>query len=984
MENDQLPEGAIHVDEFKPHEEFEKMADGGEMPAGAIPVDQFQAADQGAIPAGAIPVNQFEPFDEQFKTPGQTAIALGEKFARGLIGPVAPAIERGLGVSPESMMGREKALEEEHPFLGGAAEFTGFAAPLIGSLGMSAVARAGLEAPEAISAGVKALNKYSQAGVLTNAGQKVAALTGLGGEGAGLLSKIGSHVVQGAVENALYTAGDIGSQIIMGQNPNEAAEAAIPAMGLSAVLGGALGGGFGVAGEAWKKALGAETGGVLRAITNKLGGKESEIISDPVRNALEQVGIQPRPEIISAMSSDPEIQRMAKALEQSDATSSGVAYQNALKEFHQATQEAIGKGFGVNPEEIKSLPELSNYQAGHEIGNILADEYSVKKDPIIEEFENLKQKYKNGKFVKDVLVPGDALMNRPDEFIKGTASHIADQLHILGQKEGWLSGEALPEIQAEFTRVLNKLPKIDTLGELTDLVSRVGERTKSTLPFGMQTPLSRAGGLIKSVLRAAEDHLAIQHLGAEGPELVGRFRVAQSEYANLSRLREQLNDRLGIGGSTSGFDKGLRNMAQTDAEKILRVLSGHNDANLINVLNESFPKTAEAIKRYHLNSILEAGVNKSKPGELINIGKIQAAVDNLQPEMRQWVVPPELQNKLDGMAILQEQLNKVPHNFSKTARTYALLNKYGIGTAIGMVSFLTGHGPLASYAAGQLAHTLSKTAPDAIRLGLLKFLGSDKPISSAGFKAMVDFIEKASKGESLMINATKNLFKAGSKVLPDNIFIDHDGAQKLDKKLINLNQNPNALFGMNQDFGHYMTNHAAAMSQTGIAALNYLNAARPQAKQLSPFDSKIQPSKAEMSLYHRKLGLAENPLMILHYAKNNTLMPEDVRTVGTLYPAFYKKLSQHINNEMMDHVAKGETVPYQLRQSLSLLMGQPLDSTMTPQSIMAAQSVFAKNAPQGPQNPPVTKNKRNTSKLGELAKNMMTQDQKAEQSHNKA
>ena len=963
-----------------------------QIPAGAIPVNQFEAAEPSQlqaqpqqIPEGAIPVDQFESYESQFQTPGQTAIGLAEKFGRGLAGPVIPAIERGLGVSPEGMMGRAKALEEEHPYLAGAAELAGFAAPFVGSLGLSAAARAGLEAPELFQAGAKALSKYSQAGVLTNVGEKAAALAGLGGEGAGLVNKIGSKVVAGAVENALYTAGDIGSNIIMGQNPDEAAQSAIPAMTLSAVLGGALGGAFGAAGEAWKKAFGSDTGGILKTITNKLGGKETQIISDPVKNAMELVGIQPKPEIVAAMAEDPAIQRMAKALEQSDASGGGIAYQNSLKEFHQAAQEAIGNAFGMTPDEIKTLPEISKFESGKRIGSVLADEYSLMKSPVVQEFENIKSKYKGGKFVKDVLIPGDPIMNRPDEFIKGTASHIQDQLHILAQKEGWLAEEALPEIRDEMNRVLNALPKKQTLGDLTSMISQIGERTKSTLPFGQQTPLSRAGSLIKGVLRNAEDHLAIQHLGAsEGPELVGRFRAAQAEYRRLSEFREALNDRLGVSGSTSGFDKGVRTMALTDGESLLKRMSGTNDAHLLEFLSNNFPRTAEAIKQYHLSNILEQSVNKAKPGELLNIGRLQTAIEKMSPEMRAFAIPKPLQNKLDGMAILQEQLNKVPHNFSNTARTSAVLNKYGIGTALGMVSLLTGHGVLGSIAAGQVAHTLSKTAPDAVRLGLLKFLGSDKAISAGGFKAMVDFIEKANKGESLMINATKNLFKAGSKVLPDNLLIDKNQTDKLDKQVMKFNNTPNEAFGMNGDLGHYLDTHGAAMSQAAMGAISYLNSVKPQPKKLSPLDPPIEPSKAEMTAYHRTLGIAQNPLMVVHYAKEHSLMPEDVKAVRTMYPAFYNKMCQQITHAMMDHTHEEKPVPYRLRQSLSLLMGQPLDATMTPQAIQSIQAMYASKGPQGPQNPPVTKNKRNTSKLGKMAENMLTQDQKAEQSHNKA
>ena len=51
-----------------------------------------------------------------------------------------------------------------------------------------------------------------------------------------------------------------------------------------------------------------------------------------------------------------------------------------------------------------------------------------------------------------------------------------------------------------------------------------------------------------------------------------------------------------------------------------------------------------------------------------------------------------------------------------------------------------------------------------------------------------------------------------------------------------------------------------------------------------------------------------------------------------------------------DHIAKGNPIDYKVRLGLSIFLAQPLDSTMNPMSIMAAQP--KSSAPMPPQSTP--------------------------------
>lgn len=257
----------------------------------------------------------------------------------------------------------------------------------------------------------------------------------------------------------------------------------------------------------------------------------------------------------------------------------------------------------------------------------------------------------------------------------------------------------------------------------------------------------------------------------------------------------------------------------------------------------------------------------------------------------------------------------------------------------------------------------------------------EKTTNSTGYQQTMKFGKSVLAGNNALVSSAKNIFESGSKTVPQHVFADKDKLNKLDDQIKQYAANPNKMLNMTGELAHYTPAHAQALTQTTQQAVNYLNSQRPKPQQLSPLDSKIEPTKAQEATYQRTLSVAQNPLIALDHIKNGTLLPQDVATVKTIYPAYYPKMSQEIMNAMLDHKAKDGDVPYNIRQSCSLFLGQPLDSTMTPSSIQSVQNVYASKQ-QPPQNAPVTKNKRNTSKLGKLADGMQTASQASEARHN--
>ena len=77
--------------------------------------------------------------------------------------------------------------------------------------------------------------------------------------------------------------------------------------------------------------------------------------------------------------------------------------------------------------------------------------------------------------------------------------------------------------------------------------------------------------------------------------------------------------------------------------------------------------------------------------------------------------------------------------------------------------------------------------------------------------------------------------------------------------------------------------------------------------------------------------------MVLEKIQKGTINSQDIKHLSNMYPSLYENLQQKVYNELFENIKKQETIPYQTRMGLSLFLGQPLDSTMMPQSIMALQ-----------------------------------------------
>jgi len=918
--------------------------------------------------------------EEKYGTTSQQVATGLEGAASALSFGLSTGAERALGVPGEDI----RARREVNPVAHGVGELGGIGVgALYGAGEAAALEHAGLEGAAAIGlgaekAGHEAYALAKAAGLTKDAAAaaKTAALAKFG-----TVSKIGSQAAKLAIENALFTGGDEVSKMFSG-DPNQSMGTAMADVGLSGLIGGATGAGLGVVSPLWKATAGRGVESLLNAVKNKAGGVEG-ITSPNVNSALEKTGVDASPDVRARLSDDPRLQGASKILEQSDTTASGAEHQANLTKTRSDLNNVMLESVGHSPDSVAGVGELSKYEAGKKIGNSLADEIHAQVDPLAKEFEELKGKVGNVELQPDGIIETPKTVMDPQDLtgvprveiektrVPGVMSQVGEKVAELASKEGWLAAEDTP-IGNLVEFVQKNLGKQKTLKDLGNFISRVGEKAESLASLTDRSA-TRAGAMIKGILKDAEAGVIETKLGEHGPELVQRFKNVRDAWRKVSDLVDEVQEQIGVKASTSGYAKAVREMAQQDGEALLRRIAGSGNAAGLQLLAEKFPKAAEEFRQFHLDSLIKDASSKAKPGEIINPKALIRGIDKLSPEMRGFIVPEAAAQKINAVGTLLEQLEKAPHNHSNTARTLDKLNQYIPGGAVAMAGALSGHG-VAGLVLGPLMKALTKDAPDAVRLSMLKYIGSNQQVDSAAFKAMTDVARAVYRGEAAVTRATRGVLRSGSKVVSEKDVSQND-RDKLDKQLLALKQDPTPLMNVGGDMGHYLPDHSTVTATMAAQAVNYLNSLRPDTDKKMPFDAKIPADPVKKAAFNRALDIAENPLIVLNSVKEGSVTPSDLTTLQNVSPGLYARMREKLNNEIINFTAEENDIPYKTRLGLALFLGQPLDSTMTPMGIQAAQ-------PKMPAQPQMAQGMKPTAtgmqKLSKLGPGAATQGQQRE------
>ncbi len=917
----------------------------------SVPNEQLQAA--------LHPVNGYRlatPEDVQayqskqkYGTPGQIAQTAGEAALSTATFGTVP----GIG-SAEDIRGRQ----QENPIagiLGGVAPFL-IPGTQEGALGKLATV------PRMIG----------------EAGEAVKSASGLSG--------VGAKALQYSAESAIMQGSNEVSKALL-KDPDSTVPNVIANEGLAALFGGALGvaaGGIGKTADLWAQ---------------KFGPRAADVLADkaPMDIASQELksGMTIPDSLKDALSGNPDSINRAQVLMKSDTIGGRAVQQGTSSLYDQAegkTLEALGKGSDA----LEKAPD--GYQAGTDAVEAIKKVIKQGQDVYGPMYDELRSQYKGmpvtaeqrtvltGNLMKAISDAGIGSLHGSAEAstvgnLFKSIDNIADAEGIKNLNTGLNNAAKNPELQ-RLAAVVSPVIK--------DFESQVVQNHLQTIAQG-SAPQQQAqlAKILQKALKNQDPHAAIEAAaqleqamgGAKAASskdadnalrLMGQRKIADAAFkADITTMRE-LGQSLGLGRfkGTNGF---LRALDDKAPETIIQRLSNKNRQDLVELLEKRFPEAAKTLRDYHLNDAL---YNSRLPSGGLNTSKF---LNNLLDGDKN---PAHIQKLMIGsdaaaqrLSAIKDILNAVPKdgNPSGSAAMIDKLWKGKMGTLAGGAMGIGG-GHLMGGVLGHVSESVLREINPFLSYKLLEMRGSGRSLMPAQVKAVMDYAKAAALGHMAVTKAIGGIMNQSQVISPSKVPSPADRI-KLDKAVTAISKNPTALTNTAKHLQDSMADHASALTMTATASANYLNSLKPKPAMGGILDSKVKPSPAQETDYHRQLDIAQQPLMVLRHVQDGTLTPKDIATLQACHPGAYQQYKQRLMTELTNPEAK--QIPYKTRLSMSMFLMTPLDSTMTPAAIIGAQPLPPQQQPQG--GAPGNKPKSSTSSLKNVSKQAQTPGQAADE-----
>lgn len=174
--------------------------------------------------------------------------------------------------------------------------------------------------------------------------------------------------------------------------------------------------------------------------------------------------------------------------------------------------------------------------------------------------------------------------------------------------------------------------------------------------------------------------------------------------------------------------------------------------------------------------------------------------------------------------------------------------------------------------------------------------------------------------------------------------------EKRAEKVRELGQNPELLYEklthQVADVQEHAPETAQAIQTTSARGVAFLASKLPHAAPSGPLQPKRVTSQSDMSKFNRYYEAVENPTSVLKQAAAGTLTPEAVEAVKTVYPQLYQQMTKSILDKL---ASQRGPVPHRSRLMLGLLLGQDLDGSLRPESVLRNQATFQGPSSRAPQ-----------------------------------
>lgn len=775
-----------------------------------------------------------------------------------------------------------------------------------------------------------------QGALLTKAGSAASKGLGLAGK-TGWIAKATDGAVRGAVESAVFQGGKELSEAYLG-DPKQVADHAMLDIGLSGVLGGVFGGPLGVIAKALSKekqalvsqidALGVEAGDLKSIVASDASlapaKKESLLealnIGKKKANAKEIEGVAAElglPETPGMTLDSSLVSMQVDALANSPYSIAGNRVRTQLDEAYQGVENVLR-------ESTESANKLTRDELGGQLQESLSGSIRTAYAPQKAAYAELAALHES------IPVEPEAL-----EGLAKVFSEIKEVKLSPNTSEGRLVREVL-----DLAKSVKTAEDLTTIRNMASLKSEPGDPLR-WLKGKIRDELAQ---LQKDSIRSySKSFPRNDEAGALFASKLEMADAASAAYAPYIKKVNELSNWLGKGkihGTEDALNFMTEKLSATDVAK--RLFSSSKDPAFLKFFSKEFTEQYQLIRDYQRMELIEAA---TKDG-VLNPKAFFKKFNGLEPEVQKSLYTPEEIKKIKAAELYMREAFPKNFNPSGTDHVRALRSAYESpkGLALANVRDATME---------KLIHLAEK--------------GSDLYNAHALGKSIA-------KGWKMANDSVKAVVHGG-KELPSKIIPMAAHREKLDKLVSESTKNPDRLFGINDNNPVEELNQPFA--ETSAKAVAYLNSLKPQTEPKAALDSKRPVSKAQQAAYNRALDIAQQPLITMKYIQEGTLASQDVTTLKTIYPGLYARLANQLMSEIVTVRSQGKLIPYKTKLGLSVFLGEPLDSTLAPTAILAAQP--APDAPPQKQGGSIAPSYNSVKGLDSLAKGSRTPNQASQQ-----
>lgn len=161
--------------------------------------------------------------------------------------------------------------------------------------------------------------------------------------------------------------------------------------------------------------------------------------------------------------------------------------------------------------------------------------------------------------------------------------------------------------------------------------------------------------------------------------------------------------------------------------------------------------------------------------------------------------------------------------------------------------------------------------------------------------------------------------------------------------LSNPERMEHVLSSLGDDIGYYAPKTSDAIKMTAARAISFIAEKAPKRIPMGPGMPDLPASKTDLLKFQRYLQAIDNPLLVIQHAKSGMVTPEEVEAVQAVYPRLFQEIRAELTSALVDDSADRPSLAplsYNRRMGLSMLLKSNMTGMMKPSMYMGAQSAY--------------------------------------------